>query len=54
MMSRLEAGEDPDRLEEEMGDDFDEDDALEEFFRLRKHGRSLGRHPQIDDTLYFL
>ena len=54
MMSRLEAGEDPDRLEEEMGDDFDEDETLEEFFRLRKGGWSHGRHPRLDDTLYFL
>lgn len=54
MMSRLEAGEDPDRLEEEIGGDFDEDDALEEFFRLRKRGWNLGRRPQVDETLYFL
>lgn len=54
MMSRLEAGEDPDRLEEEMGDDFDEDESLEEFFRLRKGSWTLGRRPQVDDTLYFL
>jgi len=53
MMSRLEAGEDPDRLEEEMGDDFD-DDSLEEFFRLRQRGGNLGRNPAVDDTLYFL
>lgn len=53
MMSRLEAGEDPDQLEEEMGDDLD-DDSLEEFFRLRKRGWNPQRNPAVDDTLYFL
>lgn len=53
MMSRLEAGEDPDRLEEEIGEDFD-DDTVEEFFRLRRSGWRLGRQPALDDTLYFL
>ena len=53
MMSRLEAGEDPDRLEEEMGDDFADDESLEQFFRLRKRGWTLRRRPQVDDTLYF-
>ena len=52
MMSRLEAGEDPDHLEEEMGDDLD-DDSLEEFFRLRKQGWKPRRQPALDDTLYF-
>lgn len=54
MMSRLESGEDPDRLEEEMGDDIDDDGALEEFFRLRKRGWNRQRRPQVDETLYFL
>jgi len=53
MMSRLEAGEDPDHLEDEMGDDFD-DDSLEEFFRLRQRGWKPSRNPAVDDTLYFL
>ena len=52
-MGRLEAGEDPDKLEDEMGDDFD-DDSLEEFFKLRKRGWDLSRNPAVDDTLYFL
>lgn len=54
MMSRLEAGEDPDKLEEEMGDEFDDDSALEEFFRLRQRGWKSGRRPRVDETLYFL
>lgn len=53
MMARLEAGEDPDKLEEEMGDDLD-DDSMEEFFRLRKTGWKSKRRPHIDDNLYFL
>jgi len=53
MMSRLEAGEDPDKLEDEMGDDF-ADDSLEEFFKLRQVGWRRGRYPAVDDTLYFL
>jgi putative FmdB family regulatory protein len=54
MMSRLEAGEDPDRLEEEMGDDFSEDEAFEEFFRLRRSAWKSERRPQVDEKLYFL
>lgn len=53
MMSRLESGEDPDRLEEELGDDLD-DDSLEEFFQLRKRRPSRSLQPAVDDTLYFL
>ena len=54
MMSRLEAGEDPDKLEEELGGDFDDDESLEQFFRLRKRGWNLRPRPELDDTLYFL
>lgn len=53
MMSRLEAGEDPDHLEAEIGDDFDDED-MEEFFRLRKSGWQRARNPTVDETLYFL
>jgi putative FmdB family regulatory protein len=53
MMGRLEAGEDPDKLEDEMGDEFD-DDSLEEFFRLRQRSWKLARRPTVDETLYFL
>jgi putative FmdB family regulatory protein len=54
MMSRLEAGEDPDLLEQEIGDELDDDEALEELFRLRRQGWKFGRGPKVDDTLYFL
>ena len=53
MMRRLEAGADPDELEAEMGDDFD-DENLEDFFRLRRQGRRSSRRPAVDETLYFL
>jgi hypothetical protein len=54
LMSRLEAGEDPDALEEEMDGDFDENDGLDEFFRLRKRGWNVSKKPRTDETLYFL
>jgi len=54
MMSRLEAGEDPDELEQELGDDVGDDEAFEQFFRLRKRGWSSLRRPRVDETLYFL
>lgn len=60
MLARLEAGEDPERLEEEMGDAFDdagEDDGdpLAELFR-RKRAAAGGRRrrPKVDDELHFL
>lgn len=54
MLARLEAGEDPDRLEEEMGDDLDSDDALAELFRRKRSGASGRRKPRLDPELYFL
>ncbi|MHB8791517.1 MAG: FmdB family zinc ribbon protein [Desulfobulbaceae bacterium] len=52
-LSRLEAGEDPDAVEREMGDLLEGDNpfSLEE---LRKKGRGGPRPPQHDDTLYEL
>lgn len=51
MVRRLEAGEDPDALEAEMGDD---DDDLDAYFKVKKavHGRQ--RPPRIEDELFFL
>ena len=54
MMSRLEAGEDPDRLEEEMEGQFDDDESLEQFFRLKRQGWRRDSRPKVDETLYFL
>ena len=50
-LSRLEAGEDPDHIEKEMGDVFEGDDALPfEFKKTRKGARSMA--PVHDETLY--
>ncbi len=54
MMHRLEAGEDPDRLEEEIGGEFDDDESMEEFFRLKRQGWRRTTRPKVDETLYFL
>jgi putative FmdB family regulatory protein len=56
MLGRLEAGEDPDQLEEEMGADLgDDDSALSEWFQVKKKAQSLkARRPKQDDNLYFL
>lgn len=59
MLRRLEAGEDPERLEEEMGDAFDDDpgdgeegDPLAELFRRKRARRR--RKPRVDPELHFL
>jgi putative FmdB family regulatory protein len=50
-LSRLEAGEDPDQIEREMGDIFEGDDALPfEFKQARRGARS--KPPIHDETLY--
>jgi putative FmdB family regulatory protein len=54
MLARLEAGEDPDSLEEELGGDFDEEDAMSELFLARKALAQRRKKPRVDDTLYFL
>lgn len=58
VLVRLEAGEDPEGLEEVLGDGEGGEDGeadLEELFRARKQGagRRRGR-PLVDDRLYFL
>jgi hypothetical protein len=57
MLRRLEAGEDPDQLEEDMGDAFDGDageegDPLAELFR-KKRPKGGRRRPKRDEELYF-
>jgi putative FmdB family regulatory protein len=57
MLRRLEAGEAPDALEDELGGDLaDEDSGLEEFFRLKQAAASGRRPPppRVDEELYFL
>ena len=55
MVRRLEAGEDPDAVEAEMGDAFDDqEDSFEEFFRLRKAVAARRKRPRVDETLHFL
>ncbi len=53
MIQRMEAGEDPESLEDEMGDDL-EGDGFEDFFKLKKAEAGRRRRPKVDDELYFL
>lgn len=56
---RMEAGEDPERIEEEMGEVFGDDEG-DEAFPFGQPGKKLGRWarrlrpPAVDDTLYDL
>ena len=57
MLDRLDRGEDPERLEQELAGDGEGegDDGLSEFFQLKK--QALGaraRRPRVDETLHFL
>ena len=57
MLNRLEAGEDPESLEQEMGGDLDDEGDLSEWFQLKKKAGELRerlKRPRVDDTLYFL
>ena len=53
MIRRMEAGEDPESLEEDMGVDGDGDD-FDDFFKLKKAVAGRRRRPKVDDELYFL
>lgn len=57
MLRRLESGEDPDALEQEIGGGPDDEGDLSEWFQLRNKAGALRermKRPRIDDTLYFL
>ena len=61
MLRRLEAGEDPEALEDDLGDAFDEggddegaDPLVDLFRRKRAGGRRRRKRPKVDDELYFL
>jgi hypothetical protein len=48
---RMEAGEDPEAIEQELGDAGD--DSLDELFQMKRALRR-GRKPRVDHTLHFL
>ncbi|MBP7341450.1 MAG: zinc ribbon domain-containing protein [Smithellaceae bacterium] len=50
-LHRLEKGEDPDRIEAELGDLLAEENP---FAPKKKEGKSAGRRPRRDETLYDL
>lgn len=52
-LSRLEAGEDPEHIEQDMGDVFEGDDDLPFEFKKPAKGRKQ-LTPTVDDTLYEL
>jgi putative FmdB family regulatory protein len=52
-LSRMEAGEDPDRIEKEMGDLLNEDDGFS-FEAMKKKVRTAPPPPARDDKLYEL
>ncbi|MCW5201756.1 zinc ribbon domain-containing protein [Desulfobulbus sp. US1] len=52
-LSRMESGEDPDQIEQEMGDLLDSDDAFS-LDGLKKKLRTGARSPIHDETLYQL
>jgi putative FmdB family regulatory protein len=56
MLHRLEGGEDPDALEEELGDlEGEGGEEMEEWFQLKERARSWRqRRPRVDEKLYFL
>jgi len=51
-LKRLEQGEDPEKIEEEMGDIFDEEEPF--TFEGAQKGRFKKSAPRIDETLYEL
>lgn len=56
ILGRLEAGEDPESLEDEMEDLGDDEEGLSELFRRRREGGAApsARPPGVDEELYFL
>lgn len=53
---RMEAGEDPDKIEEEMGDILEEEDPFSEEIAKKGFGKLRRKYlpPAVDDTLYEL
>jgi putative FmdB family regulatory protein len=56
MLARLERGEDPESLEDELGGgEGDDEEDLSEFFALKKKlAGARSPRPRVDETLYFL
>ena len=55
LLARLESGADPDALEEELGDELDDEEALQDLFRARRVlAGEIRRRPRVDRELYFL
>lgn len=51
-LSRMERGDDPEKIEEEMGDVFG--DEIPFSFDAKTKGKSIKKKPRIDETLYDL
>jgi hypothetical protein len=51
-LSRLEAGEDPEQIEKEMGDILEGDDTLPFDFKQSRSGGGRPKPPVHDETLY--
>ena len=56
VICRMEAGEDPDQIEADMGDQLDAEEPFGSFETKRsgKHARQSSLRPQVDHTLYEL
>ena len=56
VIRRMEAGEDPDQIEADMGDLLDAEDPFSDVEKKRggKHVRQSSPRPQVDPTLYEL
>lgn len=52
-VARLEAGADPESLEQEMEGSFDDED-FDDFFQLKKVLQERKKHPRVDEELYFM
>ncbi len=55
MVRRMEAGEDPESLEDEIDGDLGDDESMDDFFQLKKaFGERRSKRPRVDEELYFL
>lgn len=55
ILGRMEAGEDPEQLENDMDTVFPEDGSMQDVFRFKKALREIRqRRPNVDERLYYL